>query len=295
MLQRCIFIFLLSLPLLGCKTEIWRLEFEAPVRVDASVKLSESTLEIKGAYLEAIRSILAKHHLDPLDFRFRHHQTVEGTIFVSGNRGSIPEEAFAGVERDFQEVLAARNKGFSATLEFPDDLKELTGSALWRQRYAFNYRISALFAYSEVNPLLALIFNPYGAMSSEHDFFCAARADITRTFPFHDLEFPAGSLSGQAVITSEKGENLTVPVRLTFAEPSFDALLQDAGATVTIDNPTRTGAVSMVLEFATLGRQFLGDLDTLDEACQQQAAAMGRPFSFAYGEGLDRLVKFQTL
>ena len=296
MLKRCIFILFLTLPILGCKDELWRLEFDAPVRVDAPVALSNSSLEIKGQYLHDIQSILLKNNLDPVDFQFRHHQTVEGAIIVIGDRDSISQEAFAGVERDFQEVLAARNEGlFSAALEFSDDLKELTGSALWRQRYDFNYRIDQVTAYAYVPQLYHLISSIYGAID-EHDLFCAATAEITHTFPIDNVTFPTGSLSGQAVIR-EGEQYLTVPVRLEFADPALAALFQGSEAKVRIENLTRMGSTSMYLEFAALGNLSLRQVKSsaLDEMCAQEALKLGRPFSFLYGEGLDRLVRFRTL
>lgn len=292
MLQRCFFIFFMALSITGCKTEIWRLDFEVPVRLDTSVELSESTRQIKDIYLDAIRSVLLKNNLDPDDFRFRHHQTVEGTIFVSGSRGSIPEEAFAGVVRDFQDVLTARkNAQFLGALEFTEDVSELSR----QQRYEFNYRFAMVGSYMYGHPVNAALQQFFGT-SFEHETFCIATAEIARTFPVPSVHFPHGNLSGQAT-TREGGRYLSFPVRLEFAEPALVALLHNESSWTQIGEPQSKGITYMRLEFPVLNPESFLEVNHNNPhaLCERQFGALGRPFSLFYGEGLDRLAGFRTL
>ncbi|WP_409283312.1 hypothetical protein [Pseudomonas protegens] len=308
--------YLLLLPLLlslaGCKEDFATLHFQDSVRSDPKAGPQYSDQLVHEAYKQSIYAALGAQGLDPDAIALERDEKDDKVIHLRLVDYSLSPEQRGQLKAVFEQVTRARqassmilhleldNTKASVTPPGPSGLPDSMDATL-----EFDPTFEMLLDRSYEDSLQAIV----NAREIEGPVSCKINAHLTLPTPLQLIGYEAleqdNSERGLISLLTRGGSIAKVPLKVHFDDPDLSRHLQQKTiqAWPSSSKSTRPAPVPLdefAIVIGSIGVQTLTSAlpfdtrkDELQELCNQQMQALGRPFTFHMGRTLDRLVSVE--
>ncbi|MCP6696395.1 hypothetical protein [Pseudomonas donghuensis] len=273
------------------------------------------TTQVHEGYLQAMQHVLAAQQLDVQQLQLELAPQRSDTLLLRGAENALAPAQRQGLNRQFEAILRARKAvvpSLQLTLDY-SQARRLNAAgqeigqapanvvamgrkvlALWFE-FPSEVSLNTLVSDSERRHAFA------GSRTVNGEAICQVDSFVQTALPFIITRFKADGalLVGDMDILTHDQMALRVPASLYFDDRDLRVRLEAGGLKVSVDSQMSYGKFRsswLSIEFGSLGVHPYQPFDLADagreglrEMCSNFAYQAGRPFSFFYGVGLDRL------
>lgn len=306
--MRKVLLCALALLLAGCDKDFLVLHFQAPV---GDLYYSR---DVHYSYRESIFALLAAHHIPTDSLVMEMDEYNDKVVHLRLTDDSLSPQQLDEIREVFEAIIPARN-AVTLNMKLRFDADQAQGLTGQRQGTGAPPRHFDTTVLTPQNLHIALgqgigtppHSNPYLKVLPQADdqMLCTLEAGMTPTLPFYMLATGPGELGsgrqGLLHVRNRDFQAAQVPVHLQFEDAALRRLVDNGTLQVAFstrnwldylnpDNIHLHFVIGPPLISAPMAEMTHARARELHAECNQRMDALGRPFSFFFGEGVDRLV-----
>ncbi|QBF26250.1 hypothetical protein EXN22_11305 [Pseudomonas tructae] len=287
----------------------------AELQFQGGAHLSYDSTLLHEGYQQAVQQVLASQQLDPQRLQVELDPQRSDTVVLRGDESALSPMQQQGLRSQLDTVLKARQSVVSSLQLELDYSQARRLNAAGREMGPAPASITALgrqmlplqFDFAPEVALDTLVSDSErryafaGNRTISGEVMCQVNAAIIARMPFMITRFQVdgAQLVGDMDMLTQDQVALRLPASLYFDDRDLRVRLEAGGPRVSLKSQASYGKVRsswLTFEFGSLGEHPYQPFDAADagraglrEMCGNVAYQAGRPFSFFYGSGLDRL------
>ncbi|MDD1014658.1 hypothetical protein [Pseudomonas rubra] len=287
----------------------------AELQFQGGAHLRHDATQLHEVYQQAVQQVLASQQLDTQRLQVELDPQRSDTVLLRGSEAALSPAQRQGLGSQLDTVLKARQSVVTSLQLELDYSQARRLNAAGREMGPAPASITALgrqvlplqFDFSPEVALDTLVSDSErryafaGNRTISGEVMCQVNAAITARMPFMITRFEVdgAQLVGDMDILTHDQVALRLPASVYFDDRDLRVRLEAGGPRVSLKSQSSYGKVRsswLTFEFGSLGEHPYQPFDIADagrnglrEMCGNVAHQAGRPFSFFYGSGFDRL------